>query len=349
MTTLQTETDIAVLINQHSPARIFETLNRYQHTAALKGAIELDLFSYIDAGATTAESLAARLQASERGVRILCDFLTIIGFLTKECGSYALTPDSRVFLSRNSPLYAGSIAEFIANSTSLDNFRDVAKLVRTGKTTTCSAITQPENERWVHFARTMVPVIMPAAEGLAAIVTGKAHPKRVLDIAAGSGMFGIAVGRKNPQAQIVAADWKNVLAVANENAARFGIGDRYHNIAGDVFQTDLGAGYDLVIVSNFLHHFAADTNVPFLQKLRSTLNPGGRLATVEFMPNEDRVTPPMAAAFSFQMLGNTDEGEAYPFSSLDRMFRAAGFGESEVYPLTPTPLTLLLTTREEQK
>ena len=83
--------------------RIFETLNAYQKTAALKTAIELDVFTAVGEGATTHAALAKRCQASDRGMHILCDYLVINGFLTKNANQYALTPESATFLDRRSP------------------------------------------------------------------------------------------------------------------------------------------------------------------------------------------------------------------------------------------------------
>jgi hypothetical protein len=86
-----------------TPERIFNTLNAYQQTAALKTAIELDVFTAIGAGANTASGIAAKTGAAEKGVRILCDYMTIQGFLTKENGRYALTQESGVFLVGEKP------------------------------------------------------------------------------------------------------------------------------------------------------------------------------------------------------------------------------------------------------
>ena len=88
---------------QPSPERFFEVMNAYQQTAALKAAIELDLFTAIGEGAETAPALAQRCRASERGTRILCDYLVAIGFLSKDGSRYSLTADSAMFLDRRSP------------------------------------------------------------------------------------------------------------------------------------------------------------------------------------------------------------------------------------------------------
>jgi hypothetical protein len=328
---------------QPNPGLIFDTMNRYQHTMALKGAIELEIFTHIGDGATSAAEIAKRAKASERGVRILCDFLTIIGFLTKSEGTYGLTQDSAMFLSKKSPAYMGTIANFLLGDPMSGNFRDIAGVVRKGGTLQAGGgAVEAENPIWVEFARSMVPVVMMAAKMVAPIVAGTG-PKKVLDIAAGHGMFGICVAQHNPAAEIVALDWKNVLEVAKENATRAGLMSRYTTIAGSAFEVDLGTGYDLVLIPNFLHHFDVPTNVALLKRVHAAMKPGGQVATIEFVPNEDRVTPPQAAGFSMMMLGATPGGDAYTFAELDGMFREAGFGESTMQDLAPAPQRLLLT------
>ena len=251
---------------QPNPSLIFETMNRYQHTMALKGAVELEIFTHIGDGATSAAEIAKRSKASERGTRILCDFLTIMGFLTKQDGAYGLTPESAAFLNKKSPAYMGSIAGFLTNETMLSSFRDVAGLVRKGGTMLGGDGTvESENPIWVEFARTMVPIVIMPAKMAAAIVAGTGR-KKVLDIAAGHGMFGICVAEQNPSAEIVGLDWKSVLEVALENAKRAGIMNRYKTIAGSAFDVDLQSGYDVVLIPNFLHHFDAPTNVTLLKK-----------------------------------------------------------------------------------
>ena len=75
---------------QPTPERFFNTVNAYQQTEAMKAAIELEIFAAIAEGCTTAAAIASRCQAAERGVRILCDFLTIHGYLTKDGVPYGL-------------------------------------------------------------------------------------------------------------------------------------------------------------------------------------------------------------------------------------------------------------------
>jgi hypothetical protein len=142
----------------------------------------------------------------------------------------------------------------------------------------------------------------------------------------------------------VALDWKNVLEVTLEHARAAGVADRFRTIPGSAFEVDFGTGYDLILLPNFLHHFDPPTNVKLLKKVRAALVPGGQVATVEFVPNDDRVSPPAAAVFSLTMLVHTDGGDAYTFKELDRMFREAGFGKSRLIEIPPAPQPLILTT-----
>ena len=320
---------------QPSPEVFFEALNAYQRTAALKAAIELDLFTAIGEGARTAEALAEKCNAAARGVRILCDYLVIGGFLTKEENQYGLTLDSSVFLDRRSPAYLGSAVNFLAAPPLVDSFNQLTASVRQGGTAmSAEGSMEPEHPMWVDFARAMAPLMAMPAEGIAQLLDADAgEPWKVLDVAAGHGVFGIALARHNPNAEIYALDWASVLSVAEENARNAGVADRHHKIPGSAFEVEFGEGYDIVLLTNFLHHFDPATNEQLLRKVHAALKPGGRAVTLEFVPNPDRVTPPNSAAFSLIMLATTASGDAYTFAEFDEMFRNAGFASSEMHAL----------------
>jgi ubiquinone/menaquinone biosynthesis C-methylase UbiE len=323
---------------QPSPQLFFQTINAYQRTEGLKAAIELEVFSAIGEGNTTAPEIAKRCGASERGTRILCDFLCIIGFLNKDGSRYSLTPDSAMFLDARSPAYLGGAIEFISSPMLTEPFRNFTDVVRKGGTTMADGGTiAPENPIWVKFARAMAPMMALPAQLTAKLVDATADRKlKILDIAAGHGLYGLAFAKNNPQASVVGLDWPNVLEVAKENARNAGVADRYATIEGSAFDVDYGTGYDLILLTNFLHHFDPPTNEALLRKVHAALAEGGRAVTLEFVPNEDRISPPDAAAFSVMMLGTTPAGDAYTFPELERMFANAGFARSEIHQLPPS-------------
>ncbi len=321
-----------------SPVRFFETITGYQRTAALKAAVELALFTAIGAGNRSVAALAERCSASERGVRILCDYLVIAGFLTKSGAEYGLTADSATFLDRKSPAYIGAATDFIASPALIELFlADPAEIVRRGGTLLGEGSVSADNPLWVAFARAMAPLVAQRAGDVAALADdGAGRPIKVLDIAAGHGLFGIAIAKRNNHAEITALDWDAVLDVARENAAAAGIASRFRTIAGSAFEVAFDGPYDVVLLTNFLHHFDAVTCESLLRKVHAALVPGGRAVTLEFVPDEDRVTPPGAAAFSFVMLGSTRAGDAYTFAEYRRMFETAGFADLALHELPPT-------------
>lgn len=317
---------------------LFAAFNGFQRTAALKAAIDLDLFTAIGEGHTTPSALAQRCVASERGLRMLCDSLAALGFVRKDGGRYALHPDLGVFLDRHSPAYLGSAANFLASPMVMDAFGALTAAVRKGGTAiTEEALLAPEHPVWVDFARSMAPLAALSARLLANLLDAPAGtPWKVLDIAAGHGMFGIALAQENPNARIVALDWANVLAVAEENARVAGVADRFRTLPGSALKVDYGQGYDLVLLTNFLHHFDVETCEVLLRRVHTALAPGGRAVTLEFIPDEDRILPAEAATFALVMLAMTPRGDAYTFSEYEGMFRRAGFARSELRDLPPS-------------
>ena len=327
-----------------TPERIFNTLNAYQQTAALRTAIELDVFSAIGAGAETAAAIATKTGAAERGARTLCDYLTIQGFLTKEQGKYALTQESALFLDRQSPASLASMAGFLGTERARSIFDSLTLAVRNGGSVWSEGDnTKPNDEFWVAFARSMAPLIRPAAEFISGLLRAdEGKPMKVLDIAAGHGMYGITVARKNAKAEIVAVDWPAVLQVARENAQKFGVADRHSVREGSTFEADLGNGYDYALLTNILHHFDMPTCEKLMRRVHAALKPGGKAITLEFVPNEDRVSPPTAAAFSLIMLANTDSGDAYTLAEYEKMFHNSGFAKTTLHPVPDMPQQVLV-------
>lgn len=323
---------------QPTPERILQALTAYQAAAAMKAAIELDLFTAVAEGADTTAKLAARCQAAERGVRILADFLTVLQFMHKEDGHYRLVPESAIFLDRNSPAYVGGMSGFLAGPHLVEAFQSLTDSVRKGGTTMgAQGSVTPEHPMWEEFASGMAVMMKMPAEAIAEIVGAAGMGScKVLDIAAGHGTFGITIARHNPRAEIHAVDWRNVLPFARRNAEEAGVAGRFHEIPGDAFEVEFGEGYDLVLLTNFFHHFDAPTCTRLMRKVHAALKDGGRAVTLEFVPNEDRVSPPMEASFALVMLGTTPAGDAYTFSEFDRMFRDSGFSQSVIHPSPPS-------------
>jgi SAM-dependent methyltransferase len=327
-----------------NPGMVFAMVNAHQQTAALNAAIDLDLFRAVGAGPGDVASLAQQCSASERGIRVLCDFLVINGVLQKQDGHYEHTPTSAVFLDPASPACIATVARFMNNPQIHGVYQELAEVVRAGRTTLQGEGTvEPENPLWVSFAENMAPMMAPVAPFVASRVLGEVSgPMRVLDIAAGHGLFGIEIASQNPEAKIVGLDWAKVLEVAYRNAQKAGVAERYSRLPGSAFDVEFGGPYDAVLLTNFLHHFDRACCVGLLKKVKAALRPGGVAATLEFVPDESRVSPPMPAGFAMTMLTSTAAGEVYTFRELQAMYTEAGFSGVTCHPVPMSPETAVL-------
>jgi ubiquinone/menaquinone biosynthesis C-methylase UbiE len=326
---------------------LWGTFTGYQRTAALKAAVELDIFTHIAAGALTLEALATRCQAAPRGLRALLNHLVMDDFLVRDDERYALSPTAAAFLDRNSPGYLGSGITFIASPMIMEGFNRLTDAVRGGGTAVPNeGAMAPEHPVWVEFANAMAPLAGMTAMLLANLLDIEHAPAcKVLDIAAGHGMFGIVLARLNPQVHVTALDWKNVLTVAEENARRAGVSARYRLLPGSAFDVPFGDGYDLVLLPNILHHFDPAGCERMLAKARAALSPSGRVVIVEFVPDDDRSGPPDAVRFSLVMLAGTPRGDAYTFAEYRSMLRNTGFGDATLHQLSPSPVRVIIAAR----
>jgi len=326
---------------------LWNTFTGYQRTFALKAAIELDVFTHIGAGAVTVDALAARCHAAPRGLRALLNHLTMDGFLTRDRDAYGLSPTAKAFLDRSSPGYLGSGITFVASPMILEGFTRLTDAVRRGGTAVPNeGALAPEHPVWIEFARAMAPLA-----GMTAFLLGnlldaeQAPPWKLLDVAAGHGLFGITLARLNPNAEVTALDWRNVLAVAEENARLAGVASRFRTLPGSAFDVGWGDGYDLVLLPNFLHHFDPPTCERLLAKAHAALAPGGRVVIVEFVPDDDRMGPADAVRFGLVMLAATAGGDAYTFPELSAMLRNTGFDRPTLHELAPSPARVVIATR----
>jgi ubiquinone/menaquinone biosynthesis C-methylase UbiE len=243
-----------------------------------------------------------------------------------------------MFLDQKSPAYFGGVLGFI-NGPITPFFAKLTDSVRRGGFESAGSVT-PEYDGWIPFAEQMGAMMFPAAQEIASIlgpVSGQA-----LDIAAGHGLFGIVLAQKNPRLRITALDWPKVLEVARRHAGKMGVGDRYESIAGDAFTVDLKGPYDVALLTNLLHHFSPEQCTALLRRIRAALRPGGRLVTLEFIPGEDRVSPPLSATFPLVMLATTAQGDAYTFAELEGMLRAAGFTKNSFHQLQNSPQQVIV-------
>jgi ubiquinone/menaquinone biosynthesis C-methylase UbiE len=327
-------------MSEPNPTLIWETITAHQRSAALKAAVELGVFNALRNGPMTAAELASGAGVAERAMRILCDFLTVHRLIAKADGHYSHTPTSAMFLDSQSPASMAPTLPFIMNDKIMRATHLLTETIRQNRTALEEPLAGDEVREWVTFAQTMQPMVAVAAEFIASVIMRAGTPAKVLDVAASHGLFGIAVARLAPKCEIVALDFPSVLEVTARNARAAGVPITL--LPGSAFTAELGTGYDAVIVTNLFHHFDAPNNIALMKRFHAALCPGGRMLTLEFVPNEDRISPPVPASFSLMMLALTPAGDAYTMEDYSRMLDAAGFGAREIMDIPRSAQQLIV-------
>ncbi len=311
---------------------------------ALAAAVELDLFSRIAEGNNTAQKIAAAAGTAEDATRRLLDALVALGYLKKSNQSYRLTSGAAEYLVRGKPLYMGDNAQLGKMLTAA--WSTLPDVVRSGRPFTSGV---SEQQRQEFFAR-LVPALFAnnfnAAGAAVARLTPKekAGIKRVLDIGAGSGAWSIPFARELRKARVTVVDYAAVAKVAREYAERWGVGDKYEYVEGDLNQVEFGSGFDLAILGHILHGGAPEWARGLLRRCCAALNPGGMLLIAEFVPNDERTGPDTALLFGLNMLISTEAGDVYTMREYRQWLKEAGFRKVTTIP-APHVSPLILATK----
>lgn len=325
------------------PAAIMQMFQAAHATAVLCGACELDVFTQLAAGPKDAAAVANGIRCPERSTRILLDALVGLGLLGKERETYRLAQLAEAHLVPGKPMYMGDFAALVAAPTLWDGLGRLVDAVRAGGSVLAEHAETPKHPFWETFARSSASMAGPAAmvlEGLLHDWIASRPRVRVLDIAAGSGLYGYTLLRSHANVELTALDWPNVLVETRKWAGRLGVdtgGVKY--LEGSLFDVDYGGPYDLILLSHVYHHFEPPACRALTRKVAAALAPGGRVAVHDFLAADDN---PGAAMFSVVMLVWTRKGEAYSADDYRAWFVEAGLKPLGVHPNAAMPTSFVI-------
>ena len=326
------------------PMPILETLCGTCQSAVLAAAVELNLFTEIGRGNASTESLAQLTGCSARGLRILMNALAKMGFLGKDGEHYSISPVSAKFLSTGSPSYLGEYVRVHQGEVVRGSWFQIAQTVRSGKPP--AFITSESMEQF--FAQLVDPLhTLSAAAAEVAARTIYGHPSRrklkVLDVAAGSGVWSLALARHDAQTRVTVADSAEVIEkVTKRFAARDGVAEQYEYLAGDLREIDFGESeYDVAILGHICHGLGVEDNQNLFRRVHRSLKDDGRLLIAEIIPDDERREALFPLLFAVNMLAMTTDGDTFTMSEYRQWLRDAGFKEvMTVEAPAPSPLIL---------
>jgi ubiquinone/menaquinone biosynthesis C-methylase UbiE len=312
----------------------------------LEAAIRHGIFDLLDDGPKTIQDIHKATGASERGLTAIVNALVGLNFLAKdERGRFSLAPESAAFLVSTKPGFQGGLIRHCSEHL-IPKWLHLNEIVTTGKPV--EAVNQEElgGDFFQKFVNDIFPMSYPAAQKLAQHLGSKndGRPVRVLDLAAGSGVWGIALAQSSEQVRVTAVDWSEVLPVTRKTVAQFGLADRFTFIGGDLLQADFGSNYTVATLGQILHSEGEARSRMLLAKTFHALNSEGTIAIAEFLVNQDRTGPLNGLFFAVNMLVNTDNGNTYSFEEISGWLKEAGFINARTIE-SPGPSPLILATK----
>jgi ubiquinone/menaquinone biosynthesis C-methylase UbiE len=328
-----------------TPERIMQLSWGYAPPLIIEAAVKHHLFDLLDASPGTAPQLAKKARVSVRGVTAICNALVGLRLLARDGDRYTLTPESATFLVSHSPAYHGAFFQHVSTQL-IPKWLELEKTVRTGKPAATVNSEQCGAAFFAEFVEAIFPLSYSAAKALGehlGIPKAK-NAVKVLDLAAGSGVWGIALAEQSPQVRVSAVDWPPVLAVTEKIARRHGVGNRLTVIPGDLLKAPFGKNYQVATLGHILHSEGRSRSRKLLRKTFNALAPGGTIAVMEFLVNQDRTEPLIGLLFAVNMLINTQEGDTFSFEEISGWLRDAGFAKPRLLKV-PAISPLVLATK----
>ncbi|MEO6912303.1 MAG: methyltransferase [Edaphobacter sp.] len=328
-----------------TPERIMQFAWAYVPPLVLEAAIHHHVFDVLDSGPKDLQQVHEATGASLRGLAAIMNILVGLDFLAKDDhGLYSLAPESAAFLVSTKPSFQGGLLRHTSKQL-IPNWLQLNEVVATGKPAT--AVNQQGEGS--DFFQKLVPDIFPMSYPSAQVLAGHLNlgtlPKSsALDLATGSGVWGIALAQSAPNLHVTAVDWPDVLPITRKIATQFGVADRFSFVAGDLLEADFGTQHTVATLGHILHSEGEQRSRALLAKTFKALAPGGTIAIAEFLVNPDRKGPVIGLFFAANMLVNTEKGNTYSFEEISGWLHEAGFENPRTLP-APGPSPLVLATK----
>jgi 2-polyprenyl-3-methyl-5-hydroxy-6-metoxy-1,4-benzoquinol methylase len=329
-----------------TPERIMQMAWGFAPPLMLEVAIRHQVFDFVDGTAHTAEEVAGYAGGSVRGWRAVLNALVGLEFLRKEGERYITSPESSAFLVTTKPSFSGGLLRHTTTHL-IPAWLHLDEIVKTGKPSKTINQSSQGETFFAEFVSDIFNMSYPSARLLAEHLSlGKCQsPIKVLDVAAGSGVWGIALAQSSTNVHVTAVDWPGVLPLTRQHAEKFGVSSRFDYLSGDILEVEYPTGFDVATLGHILHSDGEKRSRELLKKMYGALKPGGTIAIAEFTPNTERTGPPHTLIFAVNMLVNTEHGNTYPFVEVAGWLKDAGFIEAREIPCSG-PAPLILATRK---
>jgi ubiquinone/menaquinone biosynthesis C-methylase UbiE len=331
---------------QVTPERLMQFGFAYAPPLIIGAAVSNKVFDSLASGTKTVAQLSKETGAPARGLRAIMNALVGLELLKKDRHQkYSLMPESEAFLLSNK---TGTLAGFFAMVSThlLPDWLHLSEAVKTGAPPIALNQEATGPEFFSVLVENIIPMSYPAAVtlGQSLGLAKKRGPVRVLDIAAGSGIWGVALAQQSPRVHVTAQDWPAMIPITKRITRKFGVADRFSYVEGDVLQADFGNDYDVATLGHILHTEGEERSRKLLKKTFKALKSGGVIGIGEWLVNDQRTEPLPSLIFAVNMFIHSERGDTFSFNEIKSWLEEARFKRVRKLE-APGPSPLILATK----
>ncbi len=315
--------------NRITPERLMGFTFGFAPPVIIETGLRLGIFDLLDNGAGSIGEIAASSGASARGLRIVLNALVGLDLLAKDrLERYSLTPESARFLVSGKPTFHGAFF-MLTSERMLSEWGKLCAIVRSGRPTHRVNEEDSGTKFFQQFVEQIFPIHFPAARCLAQTLqlSNLIAPFSVLDLAAGSGVWSVAMAKELPHVAVTAIDWPGIISITKKVTEREGVAPRYRFVADDLLAADFGGDHSVAILGHILHSEGEERSRRLLKKTFDALAPGGTVAIAEILIDPDRRGPLPALLFAVNMLVNSESGDTFSLEEISSWLEAAHFDQ----------------------
>lgn len=311
-----------------NPGRLLQLSGQYWPTCTLHAAVKLGVFSAIGNEQITSGDIAQKLNGDKKGVTRLLDALAAMNLLEKAGDKYSNTPESRSFLSKDSPEYIGHM--IMHHHHLVDSWSRLDEAVKAG--TPVRARASYSSDEWREsFLMGMFNLAMMLAPRLVTEID-LSNRRHLLDLGGGPGTYAIHFCLNNPQLKATVYDLPTTRPFAEKTIEKFDLTGRIDFMPGNYSEEGIEGTYDVAWLSHILHGEGPEECQRIIEKVVSALEPGGMIIVHDFVLENTMDGPLFPALFSLNMLLGTPDGQAYSEKQITDMLARAGVKEIHRLP-----------------
>ena len=254
------------------PTPFFHQQFMYTFAKALLAAHKFEIFESVKESPQTVEEVAAKTNLHRKGLKCLMNILTCGGYLKYADGVYDLTDITKKWCLKNSKYNLVNNSKM--NEIYFSWIDHLEEFVKTGEGIDIHS--NLSEEQWELYQLGMEDSAKIIAGLIPLLTPMPDNPTMMLDIGGSHGLFSVKLCEHYPELSAIILDLPQAVEKAQSILQKFNMGDRVRYRKGDALTDDFGEEmYDLILISNLMHHFSLEQNIEVSKKAAKALKPGG--------------------------------------------------------------------------